>query len=407
MNIKLSVSGVVQVLNRSIPMEQVAKQIIPLAERARLTFPAPQIGAGYIQWPLPGNDWVSFDQADEDTKSAVARAYQQRREELQAAMKGSPLKDVIFQVPADEFIYFRPNGADWDIALAAWGFRYPDRAPGGEMYTYVKKSVLQLVRIAFLWNGNPIPSFAFRLAGFPRTTQEDGYFCFDRPIPVGNSYSVETLGGKKWDLKVQEGQMDYVYDLTRTVRVEVSVTKDGNPVESSRCILKSDSGSETLVTDASGLVETTIPLLIGSDGEVLAEQPVYTAQCEGESQSQTPSGTDSVLRFDFAFLTPPPPTPEPEPEPDPEPGPEPKPEPEPAPIRVRLLDYAGFPLPDMPFVLQTRKGPLSLVTDSHGECEVSRSLLTENEKLKVKFSISEEYQQTHDIHHPRKKKSKK
>ena len=74
-------------------------------------------------------------------------------------------------------------------------------------------------------------------------------------------------------------------------------------------------------------------------------------------------------------------------------------------VKIRLLDYGGCPLPDLPFVLFTKKkGELKLRTDADGCCEVQQDWLTNNEKMRVKFEVTPEYRQTHDIHDGKTKK---
>lgn len=110
-----------------------------------------------------------------------------------------------------------------------------------------------------------------------------------------------------------------------------------------------------------------------------------------------------------AWVNAPKPEPEPEPEPvivpEPEPTPEPELEPEPEPkyVTLRLLDYGGFPMPNIPFKLKTKKmGVRDLITDENGICLVPEEWFTPKEKMRVNIVISPEYQELHELHQKKK-----
>ena len=206
MNVKLLINQVLPLIDRRISTAQVYKQLLPLAEQARLFFAEPQTGVDYLQWSLPGTDWTSFPEGDESQKSIVAQVYKDRRATMTAALEGSPLKDIVLTVPSEEYIYFRPAGTDWEIALTAWGFRYPDRPATGELDTHIHRSAMQLVDIGFEWDSQRLPDYHFLLQGQPRLTSTDGLFHVDGPLPVGKSYKIELLDGRTFTLTVEQGR---------------------------------------------------------------------------------------------------------------------------------------------------------------------------------------------------------
>ena len=333
MNVKLLINQVLPLIDRRISTAQVYKQLLPLAEQARLFFAEPQTGVDYLQWSLPGIDWTSFPEGDESQKAAVAQVYKDRRATMQAALEGSPLKDIVLTVPSEEFIYFRPVGTDWEIALTAWAFRYPDRPATGELDTHIHRSAMQLVDIGFEWDRQRLPDYHFLLQGQPRLTSTDGLFHVDGPLPVGKSYKIELLDGRSFTLTVEQGKQEYIFNLG-------------------------------------------------------APEPKPEPVPEPEPQPE--------------------PAPEPEPEPQPEPAPEPEPEPQPEPqpeyVRIRLLDYGGVPMPNLPFTLKLKKkGQVSLTTDDDGCCLVPKDWFTDKEKVRYDINISSEYQKSHDLHDPKKK----
>ena len=309
MNVKLLINQVLPLIDRRISTAQVYKQLLPLAEQARLFFAEPQTGVDYLQWSLPGIDWTSFPEGDESQKAAVAQVYKDRRATMQAALEGSPLKDIVLTVPSEEFIYFRPVGTDWEIALTAWAFRYPDRPATGELDTHIHRSAMQQVDIGFEWDSQRLPDYHFLLQGQPRLTSTDGLFHVDGPLPVGKSYKIELLDGRVFTLTVEQGKQEYIFNLGA-----------------------------------------------------------------------------------------------PEPKPEPVPEPEPQPEPQPEYVRIRLLDYGGVPMPNLPFTLKLKKkGRVSFTTDEDGSCLIPKEWFTDKEKVRYDIEISSEYQKSHDLHDPKKK----
>jgi len=68
-------------------------------------------------------------------------------------------------------------------------------------------------------------------------------------------------------------------------------------------------------------------------------------------------------------------------------------------IVIKFLDYGGYPLTNVDFVLTTKKrGDVQLRTDSNGQCLVPCDWFANREKMRIKYTISPEYQQTHNLH---------
>ena len=333
MNVKLRVEEVRPLIKA--PIDQMAKVVAPLAERARLVMPTPQVGVGYMQWNLPGSGWRPFSSADPETKSLIAEEFKKRRQTLLESLPGNDtVKSAIARVPSEDFIYFRENEEGMDICLVAWGYRFLETPTVTDLDTYITRVHMQNVRIGFLWDGNVLPSFSFRLAGFPRETGEDGYFYVDNPLLVGKQFKVATLSGREWDLRVEEGKEEYLYDLTRTATVVASVTKDGAPLGNVVCSMHFGDLSRELVCDASGHAETVIALPVGPDGELLPEQPECVVAFEDQTESQVPYD-GAVLRYTLSLKTP---------EPEPEPEPEVKPVPVVEDVPAAQVEYQKIPM---------------------------------------------------------------
>lgn len=425
MNIKLRLGEVIRLIDNRLPIEQVSKQLTPIAEQAGIYFAELQTGTGYLQWFIPGSDWTSFADADEAQKSVVALTYHDRKETMQRALHNSPLKDVVFRVPSEKSIFFRQKGDNVEIAVTAWGFKFPNKPDVGELDTYILKHNLQKVSIAFEWDKQYLSNFCFKLVGQPRQTSADGWFCVDGPLPVGKTFPVQAEDGKAFSILVEKGKDEYVFDLTQYFNVDIAVYQDGVAAAQRNCHVCFNGHDYDLSTDGSGRAAQQIPLAPTIEGLVAFPQPLCDVKCDSQNQQQTPLSPDSTLSFVFNFETEKPePTPEPEvkekpmegrelgrvkeePEPEPEVKEKPEEEPEPEYVYIQLKDYGGEPLPDLPFTLTTKKqGTKSLITDSRGMCKVLKEWFSPKEKMKVNFVIDTEYQLNHDLHDNKNKNHK-
>jgi hypothetical protein len=481
MNIKLQLGNVRPLIDKRLSMEQISRELQPIADQAKLVFATRQIGVGNLQWSLPGSDWTPVPQGNEEEKATVAQIFSTRKALMQNALQGSPLKDAIFSVPSEDFVFFRRHGEEWEIALTAWGYKYLDKPATTDLDIFLTKNELQNVNVAFSWSGRTLPEYKFKLKQLPRVTSSDGFLHFDRPVPVGNSYSLETLAGQSFTLIVEKGKEDYVFDVTQYYHVNIQVSRDATPLHESTCEVQFNGDTQTLMTDVSGQIQIQMPLVCDAMGQPAIPQPPCIVTCEGENQQQVPSNEGCVLSFVFDFHTEKPvdkhvqvkievfrdATPvegqmseilfngqsqkvttndkgeafadivlaqdetggltDPQPVCEAICGEEhqkqtpldtmdsllfrfelPKvkeEEKEPEYVFVELKDYGGVPLVDMPFVLTTKKKErMELRTDTDGKCKLPKEWFTPNEKMKIEFVVSPEYQETHDLHDPRNKK---
>lgn len=386
-------------IDQAYPLQQLCNQLNALSKTFGLLFIEQQAGAGFLQWSLSGDEWVSFAGIDDASKPYLAKVYAERCAALKETLKDFPLTDAVLTVPSqNDFVFFRKSGNEWEVALAAWGYRFADILSGEEIGTWIEQKEYQNVSIGFSWNESILPNMPFRLDEMPRTTSDDGYFHVDKPLEVGRSFNLTAFGERQFRLVVEKGKSEYVYDITQWVNVEIKVTKDGVALTGQSCELSFNSDSWQLSTDETGIAKHRMPLVGNIENGALMPQPVCTVICGDASQQQNPMFDGQTLRFAFDFQskitdeTNPP-------VPEPEPGPEPEPEPEPKYVKIRLLDYGGYALPDLPFKLITKKkGEVLLQTDGKGYCQVPQEWFSHKEKMRIKFVISPEYQEKHDLH---------
>lgn len=415
MNIKLRINEVINLLPQ-IAAEQLHKTLSPIAQNVGVVLPPVKIGHGYYLWTLDGDNWQSFTKLDDTQKAIIAELYQEKINSLNKHLAGSPLQDKVITIPSEDFIFTRPNGSSFDIALTGWGYKYPNKAPIVSLDTWVKHLDKEAVRIGFKWEDDLLPHFPFTLVGENRKTQENGWFQCDGKLPVGNTYQISTLNETSFNLVVEKNKQDYVYDLTMRGTISIKVLHDGNPVENAACNIAFRKKSANVVTDSTGTANLEIVLEPGADGGATEPQPVCTVGYNDKNQEKV-ANPHGVTDFVFESFTEPVVTPEPPAEPVPPIVPEPPIEPQPPvdpesptdpvkeTVRITLLDYEGFPLTEMPFTIKTKKkGKVQLMTDNQGRCEIPKEWLTPKEKVNVDFDVTPEYQTTHDIHRTKKKK---
>ena len=412
MNIKLQISEVIRLISNRVSMELVCKQLDPLSKQAKIGFPFPQTGAGYLQWSLQGDEWIAFSKANAEQKAVVAQLYRERSGSMLAALKTSPLKEVIFTVPSEDFIYFRKNDLDYDISLVAWGYKFPNQPPCVELSTWIDKLTLQKVCIGFKWNDQLLANYDFSLASFKRKTSNDGLFYVDGLLPVGNEYQIKTNSDDLFVLPVDREREEYIFDLTQYAYVDISVQKDHAAMANCACEVNFNGMRYQLETNGTGCVSLKLPLVCTPIGELLQPQPLCRVTCQSETQEQTLSCDGEKCLFAFLFHSeiiqpsqtelPASPTPEPLPASPISPLIKPKLKF----IEIKLLDYGGNSMADLDFILVTRrKGNVRLKTDSNGVCRIPQDWFTKKEKFQVKMEISSEYQETHDLHDVKKTKN--
>lgn len=396
---QIPIAKVTLLIDKTYSLLQLSTQLSAYGEQAKLLFIEPQTGAGFFQWTLPGEGWKAFGDLDEQTKRIIAPIYLQRQDMLRNTLGDFPLRDAVLKVPSeDEFVFFRQKDGDWEIALTAWGYQFVSMPPAGGISAWYEQKEYQEVNVGFQWDGALQPNLPFVINGQPRTTSEDGLFHVDEPLEINSRFEVKSVNGREFMLVVEKGKAEYVYDITQYLTVEVGATKDGMALVSEPCTVNFNGSDYHIDTDGTGTGSIVMPLSFQRVGNALAPQPECAVTCSGETQRKTPTDDGKTLRFDFKFKTPVDDSEVVEEQKSPVIGPE-TPESETKYVKIRLLDYGGYPLSDLPFKLTTKKmGEKELKTDEKGYCQVPQEWFSSKEKMQIKFVVSPEYQETHDLH---------
>lgn len=406
MNIKLGVGEIELLVDKRVPMAALARQLAPVAAKASVVMPEPRSGAGYIQWELPGSGWQKanmIDSADRGLQARVTDALSRGREAIKVALKGAPVASAVLTIPSNDFIYFRiTSDNSIEIALPGWGYRYPDSAGGGELGYDITHIELQSVAIGFRWADRDLTAIPFTISGRGHVTSSaDGLFRVDGKLPVGSSYDIEA-SGHRFNLIVESGREEYIFDLAEHAVVIVEVVCEGKPFPG-KIDLTYDGVTTRLCADSSGRARTEIELKGNAAGVFAVNQPEVEARiglCHASAVPKAP-GEVITLRLDVSPLVDPGPPDDSEQSVDPDPPVDPEPT-----VRFRLLDYGGFPLPDLDFTVTNRAGQSATYhTDSQGYAEVKKSFFSKKEKIRVDFTVSADYQRSHDLHDPRNPRS--
>lgn len=183
----------------------------------------------------------------------------------------------------------------------------------------------------------------------------------------------------------QEGDnLVFRIDLTKTATADIYVTRDGQPLADQTCTLTYNGKNYTLQTDATGHATQQLTLAYDAAGSLPQPAPPCEVTYDNEQQQQVPQKNGDNMIFNFERTTPEekPPVVE-----------------EPQFVRFRLLDYGGYPMPNMPFSVKLKKkGKVMLQTDSEGYAMVPKDYFTPKEKMKVEFEVTKEYIAAHDLH---------
>lgn len=293
----LKTTEAVRLIDPKWSISAIYNQIKPEAEISQLYFAEYITSLGNHQWNVPGDNWKPLSKVDDDEKVELGALLKMR-----CAMMSTQVDERlenIFTVPSYDFIFVRKNKAgQWEIAVTAWGFKFPSQprvhisAPPKDIPN------LQEVCIAFLWNGKRLPEFQFEFNHNAKATDKEGLFKIDRPLIVGATYPLFIPGKTETTLVVEKGKDVYTFDLTEYVDVNVDVRVNGIQAEGIECDITFGSTHTTIKTAADGKASITMPLIFINEGEGKS-QPQCTVACMEESGTKTPSHTLRTLEFLF------------------------------------------------------------------------------------------------------------
>lgn len=302
MNVTIK-TALVQLLIDQPTAQKLNKSLNEKIGEGNFIVPEREMGAGYYQWKIPGTDWTSFDKLNEEDKSDVAEIFNKKKKQIVSSHQNTKLLESVFVIPDNKYIYAkRGDDGRWNIAVTAWGMKFPAKPSGGVITKYISTISKQNVKIAFLWEKRKLYNYKFIFNGWNRTTSDDGFLYLDNSLKVGTECYVISDNKKRFDFIIEEGKEEYVFDLTTYFKAEVIVSMDDSPLDGAECSLEFGNKYFDLVTDAQGRAEMEIPFQLDKNGSISA-QPECIITYKGTTKSLVPSEQDNHLIFKFDLKT--------------------------------------------------------------------------------------------------------
>ena len=218
-----------------------------LADEKDLCFAERRQGAGYFLWRHPDNDWLRLSECDPEEKDRLLAEYKSAQSRVLAKIREnamlSSLGEKVFSVPNETYIWYKDDLDGLRFLLTGWGYKYPLAASGGPIVEGTEEDAKQDVRIGFSYLEAMQPGMDFTVG--PKasvnnkqfTTDESGMAYVGKLHP-GVTYAILFLPfGRSFELTVQEGRCDYIFDVTRKAFLTVFASRDGQPVCGALCTI--------------------------------------------------------------------------------------------------------------------------------------------------------------------------
>lgn len=344
-----------------------------------------------------GEDHIQYhpyNEASDDEKEDIAILLDNARSHSVAQLaQNMPYIEKVFVVPSsDDILWYRDSNNNMRVLLTKWGFRKRQGVKDADIIDMLinlpRKKIQEDIDVKIIYSdGGLATKIPFRLQIFNHTkeatTRHDGTYHIGK-IYEGQTFAVEDSEGcQHQDFTVKHGA-EYVakFNLFTTACVTV-VNQTGELRPGFRLLVN---GAEA-ITDEDGLCIIENILLSGNDELSVA------LEHGGCLRQYSLSRNDEQNKFSYEVEEDSQPEPEPEPEPAPEPAPEPVPTPLPPPIPkmvcIKLLDFDGAPLCNIPFSIEGKgKKSITGMSDHRGIGVIPASLLEGGGKYKVRFAIT-------------------
>ena len=341
--------------------------------------------------------YLPYSQAAATDRDEIADVLETSKPVIcEALAQQMPFIAKLFTVPSRDQIYWRRDGnGDMRVLLTQWGFL--NRNIGNDvdiidmLISEPRVTAKEEVIVKVMWSdGTPAADTPFNLMIFGNTksytTDAEGQYCLGKLL-TGKEFTVtDAEGGQAHPFIVAPGA-DYTVTFERHTAYKVIVkNQDGRAMGGFRILVN----GEPVTVDENGEWECPDVLMTPNPAvtvalETGAGEQAYTLSAdpdENEFVYQVEEEKPEVV------LPPPPPEP-----------------PVKKMVTVRLLDYDGYPLSDIPFKL-TAKGHKDVEgrTDANGLGLVDSSLLDDKTKYKIQFHITPEQRRRINESKPNNKK---
>ncbi len=284
--------GVISQLSFSIP------NILKIQEVA-IKDPSLRILPKYIaqgnkhQWVLPTSTnevWHKLGSADPELRQQIINRITEAKYAFTNLQKGADPKqiDAIFNAPDnDEFVYYRADfdGTLIEVAIAGWGFRYPDNSQKKGVVMRDEGGNIQKVQVNITADGVPVANREFRYGLTSNSKSKMGITdkfgkCAVGNFSIGLEFFVFDLqSAKNFIFTVKKGQENYVCEIpvekqkpakeepTKDIKSEEVITKKPDTdITENKPLLPKEVSARIQVIDQDGSPVPNFSVLIEHAG---------------------------------------------------------------------------------------------------------------------------------------------
>ena len=228
----------------------------------RNPFASISIGTGFLVWKDTRRNWQQMIAASDIEQEAIRATKYELKKELIPVL-GEDNAEKLFTTPDDSYIYYDYDGEDIKILITGWGFEKPVRhnvKPDIEDIT-----IPNPVSVSFILDGQRLANYSFGIQ-LPKQvkrlcTSSDGIYPFTN-LKVGSQCTlIDPQSGRRFILKVVEGQSHYDFDITSYSQLTVRVVRDGAPSVGETVDVAYNNNSYQLITDSNGETTLTLPYI--------------------------------------------------------------------------------------------------------------------------------------------------
>lgn len=233
------------------------------------------IGAGYYVWQLPDGEWKRLSDANAIEAAEVRKLMVARQGEVRS-ISDAKTAEKLFTVPSEEYVFYRLEGPEPRLMLAAWAFKWPARQ---KMRTGDKKNIVKPhpISIAFVFDGVRMPARSFFIRSSKgqwgaQVTNDKGVFNFPS-LQAGKEVNLKDKEtDREFDFIVSESQDYYEFDLTEYTDLLVSVKQDMMPVAGETVKITFRNKEYNGVTMPDGNVLFSFPLWEGKEIKAMVRE---------------------------------------------------------------------------------------------------------------------------------------
>ena len=249
------------------------------------------IGTGFLVWKDNRRNWQQMIAASDIEQEAIRATKYELKKALIPAL-GEDNAEKLFTTPDDSYIYYDYEGEDIKILITGWGYEKPVRhnvKPDIEGITMPNP-----VSISFIHDGQRLANYVFGIQ-LPKQvkrlcTSEHGTYAFTN-LKVGSQCTlIDPKSGKRFILRVVEGQSHYDFDITAFCQLTVRAMRDGVPSAGEVVDVAYNNNSHQLVTDNNGEATLKLPFVANN---------TITATIKEQTKSELINENGNYITFEF------------------------------------------------------------------------------------------------------------